>query len=94
MNFGIIDARFKSTYCVKCNKIKEYCTNKKEKSCSKCKSVLKYGCGKCKKLFKTIASLETHLTQLCNKEPKHWCSYCNYKTHHKPNLNRHIQAKH
>lgn len=46
------------------------------------------------RVYKILTSLNYHLYQKCNKEPKFWCDHCDYKVHEKKSLSNHIQAKH
>jgi predicted nucleic acid-binding Zn ribbon protein len=58
------------------------------------KPVRRYRCEKCGKMYTWKQGLLDHLRFVCGKDPQFHCSVCNYKTHRKGNLTRHMILLH
>jgi len=54
----------------------------------------RHRCEKCGKTYTWKQGLLDHVRFVCGKDPQFHCDFCNYKTHRKGNLNRHIFLLH
>lgn len=53
-----------------------------------------FTCGDCGRLFSWPSSLRLHQKVACGKMPNFYCTMCDYKTHFKGNLKRHVNGVH
>ncbi|XP_032662664.1 longitudinals lacking protein, isoforms F/I/K/T-like isoform X4 [Odontomachus brunneus] len=51
-------------------------------------------CGKCNRFFNRKTGLNTHLRYVCGKSPPFKCPYCNYCSHARSNVYRHVRSHH
>lgn len=51
-------------------------------------------CGKCNRFFDRKGRLNTHLRYVCGKSPPFKCPYCNYCSHARSNVYRHVRSHH
>lgn len=51
-------------------------------------------CPQCFKTYATKGTLKRHLIYECGKLPQFSCPFCNLKSYHKSNMERHIRRQH
>lgn len=53
-----------------------------------------FSCVDCHKSYKTRNNLQHHLTYYCGKLASELCPYCDYRSHLKSNIKKHVIARH
>ncbi|XP_046663253.1 zinc finger X-chromosomal protein-like [Homalodisca vitripennis] len=49
---------------------------------------------RCGKQYSNLGTMVRHQREECGRDPHHCCQLCNYRSHRKDTLDRHVRLKH